>query len=350
MNENTPRSYREAGVDTHAGRSFVKRISAAVKSTHNERVLAAQAGFGGLMDVSFLKEYRQPVLVSSTDGVGTKLHLARLFDRHETVGIDLVAMCVNDLLATGAKALSFMDYIACGRLDQERMSAIVESIAEGCRQAECALVGGETAEHPDTMAPDEYDLAGFAVGVVERDRMLDAARVQPGDVILSLPSSGVHSNGLSLVRKLFLKDGLHLPEDAGEREFLLNEVLLQPTIIYEPFLRPVLESYPVRAVAHITGGGFYENIPRVLPAGLAARVDKQAAAIPDVFTRIQAKGRIEEREMYSVYNMGVGMIVIVPPEAADGALALLEKSLAARPAQKSVEEGKKFEKRCRPIK
>ncbi len=330
-----PTTYRDAGVDTHAGRDFVKRIAGAVKSTHGPEVLLDRAGFGGLFDASALKDYEQPVLVSSTDGVGTKLHLAKLYDRHETVGIDLTAMCVNDLLATGARPLFFMDYIACGKLDQARMAAIVEGIAAGCRAAGCALTGGETAEHPDTMAPDDYDLGGFTTGVVERARLLDPERVQAGDVLIGVPSSGVHSNGMSLVRRLFLKDGLHLPEAARDRDFLLHEILLRPTIIYERGIRDVLDAFSgaaaehgLRALAHVTGGGFFENLPRILPDGLLARIDRKAWTPPPVFATIQDRGKIDDREMFSVYNMGIGLVMAVAREQADAILAKVRAGFA----------------------
>jgi phosphoribosylformylglycinamidine cyclo-ligase len=327
-----PVTYRDAGVDTHAGRAFVKRIASAVESTHGPNVLKDAAGFGGLFSAAFLKDYDDPVLVSSTDGVGTKLHLAHLFDRHETIGQDLVAMCVNDLLATGARPLFFMDYIACGKLNPDRMTAIVESISAGCREAGAALVGGETAEHPDTMKPGEYDLGGFTVGVVEKSRIFYSANVRAGDVLLGIPSSGVHSNGMSLVRRVFLKAGLGLPDSAEDRDFLLNDVLLRPTVIYERIVRPALENEAlrsgIRAMAHITGGGFYENIPRILPDPLAARVDRSAWTPPPVFERIRVRGSIAEEEMFSVFNMGVGLVLAVAPERADAVLGELDRSFA----------------------
>ena len=333
MNSEKPVSYREAGVDTHAGRAFVKRIAAAVESTHGPNVLKDQAGFGGLFAASFLKDYDEPVLVSSTDGVGTKLHLAHLFDRHETIGQDLVAMCVNDLLATGARPLFFMDYIACGKLDPDRMTTIVESISAGCREAGAALIGGETAEHPDTMRPGEYDLGGLTVGVVEKKRIFDAATVRAGDVLIGLPSSGVHSNGMSLVRRIFLKGGLELPEAQADRDFLLHRILLRPTVIYERIVRPLLDNpaghSAIRAMAHITGGGFYENIPRILPDHLAAVIDARSWRVPDEFRTVQARGKVDETEMFSVFNMGIGLILAVAPEQADLCLAELKTAFAA---------------------
>ncbi len=334
MSAKQPASYREAGVDTHAGRAFVQRIASAVESTHGPKVLKDASGFGGLFSAAFLKDYEDPVLVSSTDGVGTKLHLAHLFDRHETIGQDLVAMCVNDLLATGARPLFFMDYIACGKLNPDRMTTIVESISGGCREAGAALIGGETAEHPDTMKPGEYDLGGFTVGVVERARIFQPDSVSAGDVLIGLPSSGVHSNGMSLVRRLYLPNGLELPESQADREFLLNQVLLRPTVIYEKILRPILEHENpgfrdgIRAMAHITGGGFYENIPRIIPDHLIARIERGSWSVPEVFERIQAHGALPEKEMYSVFNMGVGLLLAVAPQQAEAVLAELKKSFS----------------------
>ncbi|MCB1310049.1 MAG: phosphoribosylformylglycinamidine cyclo-ligase [Leptospiraceae bacterium] len=312
-------SYRDAGVDTHGGQDFVRAIRDSVASTHIPGVLTNTAGFGGLFDLSFLKAYRQPMLVTSTDGVGTKLRLAQLFDRHDTVGIDLVAMCVNDLLATGARPLQFLDYIACGRLDQARMSAIVSGIAAGCRTAGCVLAGGETAEHPDTMQPEDYDLAGFVVGVAEQDRIIDGQRIAAGDAIVSLPSSGIHSNGLSLVRRIFLRDGMHLPEERADCEFLFNKILLRPTVIYEPILRPIFNDshkFDIRGIANITGGGFYENIPRILKSEHAARIERSRLVVPELFARISERGPVSEREMFSVFNMGTGMVIVLPADQA----------------------------------
>ncbi|MCE9596828.1 MAG: phosphoribosylformylglycinamidine cyclo-ligase [Spirochaetia bacterium] len=316
--------YKTAGVDTHAGQRFVKLIGDSVKSTRQPHVMSGLGGFAAMSDVSFLKDYKQPVLLTTTDGVGTKLHLATLFDRHETVGIDLVAMCVNDLLVTGAKPLLFLDYMAVGRLNPEKMAIVVQGIAEGCRQARCSLVGGETAEHPDLLEDAEYDLAGFCVGVGEKASMIDGTRVQEGDVILALPSSGIHSNGVSLVRKLFLKNGTELPDSSADCEFLVNEILLKPTTIYEPYLRAVLDQGQqalatnnetwISGMIHVTGGGFFENIPRIVPEGLTAEIDPDKIPLPPVFTTIANRG-VARREMYSVYNMGAGMIVFARPVA-----------------------------------
>lgn len=328
-------TYKQAGVDTAAGQDMVRRIARAVKSTHNERVLDLPGGFAGLFDASFLKDYDEPVLVSSTDGVGTKLVLASLFDRHEGVGQDLVAMCANDLLVCGARPLFFLDYIACGKLDADKMSRIVASIASGCRQAGCALVGGETAEHPDTMPADEYDLAGFVVGAVDRARILDGRKIEPGDALIALPSSGIHSNGLSLVRRIFLKDGTQLPDDEGDRAFL-RDAILTPTVIYEPYLRPLLEDKKSRAalrgLVHVTGGGFYENIPRVFPEGIGAKIESAALPRHSLFARIQERGRVDTDEMFRVFNMGAGMIAVVAAAAAEEMLAAFRERFQSPPA------------------
>lgn len=324
--------YQTAGVDTHAGQRFVDLIKPAVQSTRQPHVLSGLGGFAAMSDLSFLKSYEHPVLLTTTDGVGTKLHLATLFNRHETVGIDLVAMCVNDLLVTGAKPLVFLDYVACGKLHPEQMAVVVGGIAEGCRQAACALVGGETAEHPGLLDPEEYDLAGFCAGVAERDLLIDGSKIEEGDIVFALPSSGIHSNGVSLIRKIFLKNGTEMPDSQADRDFLRDQVLLAPTRIYEPFLRPVLDEFArqktqaIRGMVHVTGGGFYENVPRVIPQGLSAEIDVRLIPVPAVFQRIQERGGVAVREMYSVYNMGAGMIAIVKKESADQFSALLQKT------------------------
>ncbi len=319
--------YKQSGVDTAEGRRFAEMISTAVKSTYGAGVIPSKGGFAGLLDISALKEFENPVLVSTTDGVGTKLHLARLFDRHETVGIDLVAMCANDILVTGARPLLFLDYIACGKLESRKMVQIVESVAEGCRRAGSSLMGGETAEHPDLMEPDEYDLGGFMVGAAEREKIIDGSRVSEGDSLISLPSSGIHSNGLSLIRRLFLKNGLELPDSESDRSFLLNQILLKPTLIYEPAVRPLLDSgIPVTGMAHITGGGFHENIPRFLPEGVKAVISRDLLPVPELFQRIRERGKMDESEMFSVFNMGTGMVLTVPEEYTRDALHVLESS------------------------
>ncbi len=322
-------SYRQAGVDTAAGRRFVKQIGESLSSTHSSAVIKGRADFAALFDLSLLKNYRAPLLVSSADGVGTKLHLAALFDRHETVGRDLVAMCLNDLLTTGARPLQFLDYIACGRLDLQRMATIVESIAAGCRQAGCALVGGETAEHPGIMAAEQYDLAGFAVGVVEKERMIDGSRIEAGDILIGLPSSGIHANGFSLVRKLFLQNGLQLPDSAADRNFLLQDILLKPTLIYEPVLRPLLEKGVLpKGMAHITGGGFYENLPRMLGEGLAILLRSDSWNIPSLFRQIASRGQLSNDEMHAVFNMGIGFVVVAAAAERDIFLQALQENFS----------------------
>ncbi len=327
-------SYKDAGVDTEAGQQFVQAISRSVKSTHNNRVLGPSAGFSALYDASFLKEYDEPVLVSATDGVGTKLVLAQLFDRHESVGIDLVAMCANDLLVGGATAHFFLDYIATGKLNQQRMAAIVESIAEGCRRANCSLVGGETAEHPGVMKPEEYDLAGFVVGAVEKSRIVDGSKIQPGDVILGLPSSGIHSNGLSLIRRLYMPEG-KLPADEEVQSFLRDQILLKPTIIYEPLIRPIL-SFPIHGMVHVTGGGFYENVPRILSPDLAARL--KPWKLPAPFNRIQQDSGLPLKEMHSTFNCGYGYLIVVPGDQSKAMLAELQKLWQALPFDPMTDE------------
>ncbi|MCB1166446.1 MAG: phosphoribosylformylglycinamidine cyclo-ligase [Leptospiraceae bacterium] len=315
-------TYRDSGVDTEAGQAFVKRITQSVKSTHNSNVLGPAAGFSAMYDASFLKQYDEPVIVSATDGVGTKLVLASLFDFHESVGIDLVAMCANDLLVGGAKAHFFLDYIATGKLDQDRMAAIVESISEGCRRCGCALVGGETAEHPDVMKADEYDLAGFVVGAVEKSKIIDGSAIKAGDQIIGLPSSGIHSNGLSLVRKLYLKDGA-LPSDDDTRTFLRDEILAKPTVLYEPIVAPLLKEYSIHGMVHVTGGGFYENVPRVLPDALAAHF--QPWDLPAPFDRIITDSGLPVKEMHSTFNCGYGYLLVVPASNAESMLQRIQE-------------------------
>jgi len=315
-------------VDTGEGQRFVSLIKDAVTSTHSPNVLAGYGGFAGCFDVSFLKNYENPVLVSATDGVGTKLRLASLFHKHDTIGIDLVAMCSNDILVTGAKPLLFLDYIACGKLNADAMKTVVASIAEGCRQAKASLIGGETAEHPGLMNSDDYDLAGFMVGAVEKGEILDGQKVKAGDILIGLPSSGVHSNGLSLVRKIFLKNGIDLPDSSEDQLFLKNEIL-RPTIIYEPDIRPLFdERIGIHGIVHITGGGFFENIPRILPKHLRAVINKNELRIPELFQKIEKRGNIPEMEMFSVFNMGVGMIIAAAKSDAQKILDILKQTFS----------------------
>ena len=316
-------SYREAGVNIEAGYEGVKLMKKHVERTLIPGVVSDIGGFGGLFapDLSGMAE---PVLVSGTDGVGTKLRIAQLLDKHDTVGIDCVAMCVNDIICCGAKPIFFLDYIAIGKNEPEKVAAIVSGVAEGCVQSGCALIGGETAEHPGMMAADDYDLAGFSVGLVDKSKVVDHSAMKAGDVIIALPSSGIHSNGYSLVRKVFNVEHANLNMYSDELGRTLGEALLEPTRIYvKPVLR-CMESAAVRGVSHITGGGFFENIPRCLPDGLTAKIDKAAIQTPPIFHMLQRMGGISEHDMFNTYNMGVGMTVIVPKEDADRAVAALD--------------------------
>ena len=316
-------SYKEAGVDITAGYQSVELMKSHIARTMTPGALSGIGGFGGLFlpDLAGMKE---PVLVSGTDGVGTKLKIAMLLDRHDTIGIDCVAMCVNDIICCGAKPLFFLDYIACGRNIPEKIAAIVSGVAEGCVQAGCALIGGETAEHPGMMAEDDYDLAGFSVGVVDKARILDNNTVKAGDVIIALASSGVHSNGFSLVRKVFDVENADLTspvEELGGKS--LGETLLTPTKIYVKSMLALFDAVQVKAVSHITGGGFYENIPRSLPKGFSARVNRSDVRVLPIFDLIAKRGGIDERDMFNTFNMGVGMSVVVSAEDAEKALQVL---------------------------
>ena len=316
-------SYREAGVNIEAGYEGVKLMKKHVERTMIPGVVSDIGGFGGLFAPD-LSGMREPVLVSGTDGVGTKLRIAQLLDKHDTVGIDCVAMCVNDIICCGAKPIFFLDYIAIGKNEPEKVAAIVSGVAEGCVQSGCALIGGETAEHPGMMAADDYDLAGFSVGLVDKSKVVDHSAMKAGDVIIALPSSGIHSNGYSLVRKVFNVEHANLNMYSDELGRTLGEALLEPTRIYvKPVLR-CMESAAVRGVSHITGGGFFENIPRCLPDGLTAKIDKAAIQTPPIFHMLQRMGGISEHDMFNTYNMGVGMTVIVPKEDADRAVAALD--------------------------
>ena len=324
MEKSHSASYAAAGVDIEAGYAGVKLMKKHVERTFIPGVVSDLGGFGGLFkpDLSGMEE---PVLVSGTDGVGTKQRIAQLMDRHDTVGIDCVAMCVNDIICCGAKPIFFLDYIAIGKNIPEKVAALVSGVAEGCVRAGCALIGGETAEHPGTMAPEDYDLAGFSVGIVDRKKVLDAGQMIPGDVILALPSSGLHSNGYSLVRKVFDVEHADLGKTVAELGTTLGEALLTPTEIYVKPVLAAIEASHVRGISHITGGGFYENIPRALPGGLGAKIDKAAIRTPAIFRLLQETGSIPERDMFNTYNMGVGMSIIVSKETADKALAALKE-------------------------
>ncbi len=309
-------TYKDAGVDIDAGDLFVQKIKPYVKSTFRPEVMTHIGGFGGLFA---LRKYRQPVLVSGTDGVGTKLKIAFLTNRHDTVGIDLVAMCVNDIIVQGAEPLFFLDYFATGRLKPVEHASIVKGIAEGCKQAGCALIGGETAEMPSFYGEDEYDLAGFAVGVAEKKKIIDGSKIKPGDCLVGLASSGLHSNGFSLVRKVLLeKAGYGVDDILTELgQAPLGEVLLTPTRIYAKTIMSLLKEFDIRGMAHITGGGITENTPRMLPAGTRALITKGSWDVHPVFKLIQKKAGVNDDEMYRDFNMGIGMILAVPKRQAE---------------------------------
>ncbi len=312
-------SYRAAGVDITAGYRAVELMKQHVARTMTPGVLEGLGGFGGLFELD-LTGMTRPVLVSGTDGVGTKLKIAFELDKHDTVGIDCVAMCANDVVCCGAKPLFFLDYIACGKNVPERIAAIVSGVAEGCVQAGCALIGGETAEMPGFYPEDEYDLAGFVVGAVDKSRLFNRMHMRAGDVVLALPSSGVHSNGFSLVRKVLPDRSLYV-EELGAT---LGEALLVPTKIYVKPVLALAERIEVKGASHITGGGFYENVPRCLPSGLSARIEKKAVRTPPIFDVIQKAGNVPERDMFNTFNMGVGMCLIVDKEDADTALSIVK--------------------------
>ncbi|MCD8375452.1 MAG: phosphoribosylformylglycinamidine cyclo-ligase [Oscillospiraceae bacterium] len=329
MKDSHSESYAAAGVDVTAGYEAVNRITPLVESTYIPGVLGTLGGFGGLFapDVSGMEK---PVLVSGTDGVGTKLKLAFLLNRHDTVGVDCVAMCVNDIICSGAMPLFFLDYLAVGKNRPERIEAIVSGVTEGCRQAGCALIGGETAEMPGFYSPEEYDLAGFAVGLTDAAHMIDGSALEPGDALLGLASSGVHSNGFSLVRKVFGIDegGLSVLNAVPPGlDATLGETLLRPTRIYVKAVKALLQGgIQVKAVSHITGGGLYENVPRMMKPGLTARIDTASFPVPPIFQAIAQAGSIPERDMYNTFNMGLGMVLAVPAAQAEQATALLTQA------------------------
>ena len=324
MNNSHSESYAAAGVDIEAGYKGVQLMKQHVERTRIPGVVSGIGGFGGLFapDVSGMAE---PILVSGTDGVGTKIRIAQLLDRHDTIGIDCVAMCVNDIVCCGARPLFFLDYIAIGKNEPEKVASIVSGVAEGCVRSGCALVGGETAEHPGVMSPGDYDLAGFAVGLVDKAKMIDNTRMKAGDVILALPSSGLHSNGFSLVRKVFDIEHADLSKPLDELDGKsLGEELLTPTRLYVKPVLAAIQAARVYGVSHITGGGFYENIPRCLPQGLGARIDKSSLQIPPIFRLLQEKGGIPERDMFNTFNMGTGMVLVVDKEDVVKAVSALD--------------------------
>ena len=322
MEKSHSASYAAAGVNIEAGYEGVRLMKKHVARTMIPGVVSDLGGFGGLFTPD-IKEMAEPTLVMGTDGVGTKQRIAQLMDKHDTVGIDCVAMCVNDIVCCGAKPITFLDYIAIGKNDPEKVATLVSGVAEGCVQAGCALIGGETAEHPGTMKADDYDLAGFAVGIVDKSKVIDQSKMSVGDVVLALPSSGCHSNGYSLVRKVFDVENADLNKYYEELGTTLGEALLTPTVIYVKPVLAAIEAAEVHGVSHITGGGFYENIPRCIPDGLCAKISKKDIKVPAIFNLLQREGNIPERDMYNTYNMGVGMALIVSRETLEAAKAAL---------------------------
>ncbi|MBN2402223.1 MAG: phosphoribosylformylglycinamidine cyclo-ligase [Spirochaetes bacterium] len=320
-------TYKDSGVDVESGNNFVKQIAPIVKSTFSRRVITDIGGFGALFSGSF-PELKDPVLVSGTDGVGTKLKIAQMMKKHDTIGIDAVAMCVNDVLTLGAKPLFFLDYIACGRLIEQVLVDVVKGMADGCRIAGCSLIGGETAEHPNVMTEDDYDIAGFAVGIVDKAKIINTGSISKNDILIGLSSSGVHSNGYSLVRKLFFDIKKYkLDMTFSELSKPLGETLLASTRIYcKPVLSCIDKGLSIKGIVHITGGGFYENIPRILPEKAAAKIDKGNLNILPIFNVIQKEGGIEEREMFTTFNMGTGLIIVVNKTDADKTVELLNGS------------------------
>ena len=319
--------YKNAGVDIEAGYESVELMKKFVKGTMRPEVLGGLGGFSGAFSLDAIKNMEEPVLLSGTDGCGTKVKLAFLMDKHDTIGIDAVAMCVNDIACSGGEPLFFLDYIACGKNYPEKIATIVKGVAEGCIQSECALVGGETAEHPGLMEEDEYDLAGFAVGVVDKKDLINGSDMKPGDVLIGMASSGVHSNGFSLVRKVFEMTKESLDTYYDELGRTLGEALLAPTRIYVKALKAVKNAgVKVKGCSHITGGGFYENIPRMLPDGVRAVVKKDSYEVPAIFKLMQKTGDIEEQMMYNTYNMGIGMVVAVDPADVEKTMAAMKEA------------------------
>ena len=319
-------SYKDSGVDVTRGYKAVELMKKHVKSTYNDNVIGDLGSFGGFFSIANEK-MEEPVLVAGTDGVGTKLKYAFVLEKHDTIGIDAVAMCVNDIVCQGAKPLFFLDYYACGRLYPEAEAEVVKGIAEGCKQAGCALIGGETAEMPGFYPDGEYDLAGFAVGIVDKKKVINGKDIKAGDVLVGIKSSGVHSNGYSLVRKLFGDENKAELEKYDERlGATVAEVLLKPTKIYVKSILSLLEKVEVKGIAHITGGGFIENIPRILPEGVSAEIVKNSYEVPAVFKVMQERAEITDEQIYNTFNMGIGMIVCVSPENVDATLASLKES------------------------
>ena len=334
--------YKNAGVDIEAGYKSVELMKKHVKETMRPEVLGGLGGFAGAFDLSGIKQMDEPVLLSGTDGCGTKVKLAFVMDKHDTIGIDAVAMCVNDIACSGGEPLFFLDYIACGKNYPEKIATIVSGVAEGCKQSECALVGGETAEHPGLMPVDEYDLAGFAVGVVDKKDIISGENIKPGDVLVGMASSGVHSNGFSLVRKVFEMTKESLDTYYDELGKTLGEALIAPTKIYVKALKSIKNSgVKVKGCSHITGGGFYENIPRMLPEGVRAVVEKNSYEVPAIFKLLAKEGDIAEEMMYNTFNMGLGMILALEPEDVDKAIEAIRAAGEEAYVVGRVEAGEK---------
>lgn len=334
--------YKNAGVDIEAGYKSVELMKKHVKETMRPEVLGGIGGFSGAFSMEKFKDMEKPTLVSGTDGVGTKIKLAFLMDKHDTVGIDCVAMCVNDIACAGGEPLFFLDYIACGKNEPEKIATIVKGVAEGCKQCGAALIGGETAEHPGLMPEDEYDLAGFAVGVVDEKDLITGADLKAGDVLIGIASSGVHSNGFSLVRKVFDMTKESLDTYYDELGKTLGEALIEPTIIYVKALKSVKDSgVRIKACSHITGGGFYENVPRMLHDGVHAVIRKDSYEVPAIFKLLQKKGNIDEHMMYNTYNMGIGMIVAADPSDADKTMEAIRAAGETRYVIGEIKDGEK---------
>lgn len=317
------KAYADAGVNIEAGNSFVSRIKPLVSQTQIHGVMSDIGGFGGLFKPDMVG-MESPILVASTDGVGTKLKLAFAFDKHDTVGIDLVAMCANDILVQGAKPLFFLDYFATGKLDIDKATQVVAGVAEGCKQAGCALLGGETAEMPDMYGAGEYDLAGFCVGIADNAKLVDGSSIRVGDVLVGLASSGIHSNGYSLVRKILAQSGLHPDDELPRTGRAVRDVLLEPTLIYSEVVRHLMRDLPIRGMVHITGGGFYDNIPRMLPNSVVAEIRFSSWPVPPVFQWLQKQGGLSWPEMLQIFNCGIGYIVILPEERAEELMGRLD--------------------------
>lgn len=325
MEKSFSESYKSAGVDVTAGYKGVQLMKKAVQSTYTDAVISDIGGFGGLYAPQ-IKQMEEPILVSGTDGVGTKLKLAFLMDKHDTIGEDCVAMCANDVICTGASPMFFLDYMALGKNIPEKVATIVSGVAEGCKKANCSLIGGETAEMPGFYPEDEYDLAGFCVGVVDKKKIIDSKTIEIGDKVIGLKSSGVHSNGFSLVRKIFNINKKTINEYVEDLGMTVGEALLKPTKIYVKSILKLLEQVKVKGISHITGGGFYENMPRMLREGVSLKIDKNSYEVPAIFKLIASRGNIPERDMYNTFNMGIGMAVILPANEAEKAINILNEA------------------------